>query len=130
VAATGAAATRSVAAAEVALTGTGEVVVKEPEHISTGLVRMVYMLAGKTTLDRATMLHSEFPIAPTWRANCQGGETWIDLLGATQAVCRLMGESGTKSVGGSSHDELGTWQEWQWTQGFRLVQASREKPYI
>jgi hypothetical protein len=29
------------------------------------------MLTGKITLDRATMLHSEFPITPTWRANCQ-----------------------------------------------------------
>jgi hypothetical protein len=46
--------------------------VKEPKQISTGLVRMAVMLAGKTTPDRATMLHSEFPIAPTWRANYQG----------------------------------------------------------
>jgi hypothetical protein len=30
------------------------------------------MLAGKTTPDRAAMLHSEFLISPTWRANCQG----------------------------------------------------------
>jgi hypothetical protein len=37
-----------------------------------------------------------------------GGETWTDLLGATQAVCRLMGGSRTKSLGGSSRDELGT----------------------
>jgi hypothetical protein len=48
-----------VAAAEV------EVVVKEPKQISTGLARMSVMLAGKTTPDRATMLHSEFPITPT-----------------------------------------------------------------
>jgi hypothetical protein len=44
--------------------------VKEPKWISTGLVRTFTMLAGKTTPDRATMLHSEFPITPTWRANC------------------------------------------------------------
>jgi hypothetical protein len=47
-----------------------EVAVKEPKKISTGLVRMSAMLAGKTTPDRVTMLHSEFPISPTWRANC------------------------------------------------------------
>jgi hypothetical protein len=45
---------------------------KEPKQISTGLARMSAMLAGKTTPDWATMLHSEFPITPTWRANCQG----------------------------------------------------------
>jgi hypothetical protein len=45
---------------------------KEPKHISTGLARMSAMLAGNTTPDRATMLHSKFPIAPTWRANYQG----------------------------------------------------------
>jgi hypothetical protein len=48
-----------VAAAEV------EVVVKELKQISTGLARMSVMLAAKTTPDQATMLHSEFPIAPT-----------------------------------------------------------------
>jgi hypothetical protein len=42
-----------------------EVAVKEPKQISTGLARMSAMLAGKETPDRATMLHSEFPIAPT-----------------------------------------------------------------
>jgi hypothetical protein len=57
---------------EVAAASVVEVVVKEPKQISTGLVRMSAMLAGKTTPDRATMLHSEFPITPTWRANCQG----------------------------------------------------------
>jgi hypothetical protein len=42
------------------------------EPCSTGLARMSTMLAGKTTPDRATMLHNEFPISPTWHANCQG----------------------------------------------------------
>jgi hypothetical protein len=46
--------------------------VKETKHISTGLVRMSAMLAGKTTPNRAPMLHNEFPITPTWRTNCQG----------------------------------------------------------
>jgi hypothetical protein len=49
-----------------------EVTVKEPKQIPTGLARMSTMLVGKTTPDRATMLHNEFPIAPTWRTNCQG----------------------------------------------------------
>jgi hypothetical protein len=44
--------------------------VKEPKQISTGLARMSAMLAGKTTPDRATMLQSEIPISPTWRARC------------------------------------------------------------
>jgi hypothetical protein len=57
------------ATGEVVDTGTGEVAVKEPKKISTGSARMAAMLAGKTTPDRATMLHSEFPIAPTWHAN-------------------------------------------------------------
>jgi hypothetical protein len=48
------------------------VTVKEPKQISTGLARMSAMLTGKMTPDRATMLHSEFLISPTWRANCQG----------------------------------------------------------
>jgi hypothetical protein len=55
---------------EVAATSVVEVAVKEPKQISTGLARMSAMLAGKTTPDRATMLHSEFPISPTRRANC------------------------------------------------------------
>jgi hypothetical protein len=46
--------------------------VKEPKQISTGLARMASMLVGKTTPDRATMLHSELLIAPTWRAKSQG----------------------------------------------------------
>jgi hypothetical protein len=58
------------AVGEVATTSVVEVVVKEPKQISTGLARMSAMLAGKTTPDQATMLHSEFPISPTWRANC------------------------------------------------------------
>jgi hypothetical protein len=45
---------------------------KEPKQITTGLVRMSVMLTEKTTPDWATMLHSEFPISPTWRANCKG----------------------------------------------------------
>jgi hypothetical protein len=57
---------------EVAAASVVEVAVKEPKQISTGFVRMSAMLVGKTTLDRATMLQSEFPITPTWRANCQG----------------------------------------------------------
>jgi hypothetical protein len=64
---TGAAATEEVVAA-----GTVEVAVNEPKRISTGLARIAAMLTGKTIPDRATMLHNEFPIAPTWRANCQG----------------------------------------------------------
>jgi hypothetical protein len=52
--------------------------VKEPKQISTGLARMSAMLTGKTTPDRATMLHSEFPITPTrWLARLlSGGDTW------------------------------------------------------
>jgi hypothetical protein len=46
------------------------VIVKELKQISTGLVTISAMLAGKMTPGRATMLHSEFPITPTWRANC------------------------------------------------------------
>jgi hypothetical protein len=57
---------------EVAAASVVEVTVKELKQISTGLARMSSMLVRKTTPDRATMLHSEFPIAPTWRANCQG----------------------------------------------------------
>jgi hypothetical protein len=33
---------------------------------------MSAMLVGKMTPDQAAMLHSEFLISPTWRANCQG----------------------------------------------------------
>jgi hypothetical protein len=45
---------------------------KESKQISTGLERMSAMLVGKTKPDWAAMLHSEFLISPTWRANCQG----------------------------------------------------------
>jgi hypothetical protein len=44
--------------------------VKDPKQISMGLARMSAMLTGKTTPVRATILHNEFPISPTWRANC------------------------------------------------------------
>jgi hypothetical protein len=54
------------------------------------LVRMSAMLVGKTTPDRVTMLHSEIPITPTWRTNCQGGESWTDPLGGDPSGCRLM----------------------------------------
>jgi hypothetical protein len=57
-------------AGEVAAANVVEVVVKEQKKISTWLVRMSTMLAGKTTPNRATMLHSEFLITPTWRPNC------------------------------------------------------------
>jgi hypothetical protein len=57
---------------EVTAASVVEVAMKEPKQISMGSTRMYAMLAGKTTLDRATMLQSEFPITPTWRANCQG----------------------------------------------------------
>jgi hypothetical protein len=50
---------------ELMATGTVEVAVKEPKQIFTGLVRMFAMLTGKMTPDRATMLHSKFPISPT-----------------------------------------------------------------
>jgi hypothetical protein len=55
---------------EVATTSEVEVVVKEPEQISMGSARMSAMLAEKTTPDRAILLHREFLISPTWRANC------------------------------------------------------------
>jgi hypothetical protein len=57
---------------EVTTASAVEVAVKEPKQISTCLARMPAMLAGKTTPDWAAMLHSEFLISPTWRANCQG----------------------------------------------------------
>jgi hypothetical protein len=50
---------------EVAAASVVEVAMKDPKQITTRLVRMSAMLNGKTTLDRATMLHSEFPISPT-----------------------------------------------------------------
>jgi hypothetical protein len=57
---------------EVAAANMVEVAMKEPKHISMGFARMSAMLIGKTTPDHATMLHNEFPISPTWHANCQG----------------------------------------------------------
>jgi hypothetical protein len=60
------------AAGEVAAASVVEVAVKEPKQISTVSARMSAMLAGKTTPDRAAMLHNEFLISPTWHANCQG----------------------------------------------------------
>jgi hypothetical protein len=50
---------------EVAAASVVEVTVKEPKQISTVLARMSAMLAGKTTPNQGTMLHSEFPISPT-----------------------------------------------------------------
>jgi hypothetical protein len=55
---------------EVAAASVVEVAVKEPKKVSTGLARMSTMPAGKTTPDRTTMLHIEFPISPTWHSNC------------------------------------------------------------
>jgi hypothetical protein len=71
-AATGVAEAFTETVGEVAAASVVEVAVNELNQISTGLARMSAMLVGKTTLDRATMLHCEFPISPTWRANCQG----------------------------------------------------------
>jgi hypothetical protein len=71
---------------EVAATSVVEVTVKELKQISTGLARMSAMLAGKTTPDRATMLHSEFSISPTWRTNCQVVRLGQIRKGTTQAV--------------------------------------------
>jgi hypothetical protein len=56
----------------IVVAGIDEVAVKELKQISTGLARKAAMLAGKTTPDRATIPQNEFPIAPTWSANCQG----------------------------------------------------------
>jgi hypothetical protein len=91
------------AVGEVAAASAVEVVVKEPKQISMGSARMSAMLAGKMTSDQAAMLHSEFLISPTWRANCQGVRPGQVRKGATQAVVGcLVGGSGPKSVGGSS----------------------------
>jgi hypothetical protein len=85
-AASGVAGAFTEAVGEVATASVVEVNVKEPKQISTGLARMSAMLVEKTTPDRATMLHSEFPITPTWRANCQGVRPGQIRKGATQAV--------------------------------------------
>jgi hypothetical protein len=51
----------------------------------------------------------------------------VDPQGGYPSGCRLTDRgSGPKSVVGSSRMELGTQREWQWTRGFRLVQASGE----
>jgi hypothetical protein len=44
------------------------------------------MLAGKITPDQVVMLHSEFLISRTWRANCQVVRLRQIRKGATQAV--------------------------------------------
>jgi hypothetical protein len=75
-----------VAVCEVAAAIVVKVAVKDLKQISTRLARMFAMLAGKTTPDRATMLHNEFPISPTWRAHCQGMRPRQIRKGATQAV--------------------------------------------
>jgi hypothetical protein len=52
----------------------------------------------KMTLGRATMLHIEFPITPTWRANRQGVRPAQIRKGATQAVVGgLMGDQDLKA---------------------------------
>jgi hypothetical protein len=71
-AATGVAGAFTETVREVTAVSVVEVAVKEPKQISIGLARMSAMLAGKTTLDRATMMHGELPISPTWHANFQG----------------------------------------------------------
>jgi hypothetical protein len=53
------------AVGEVVAASVVEVAVKEPKQISIGSARMSAMLAGKTTPDRAAMLHNEFLISPT-----------------------------------------------------------------
>jgi hypothetical protein len=60
--------------------------VKESKQISTGSARMSAMLAEKTTPDRDAMLHSEFLIATTWRANCQGVRPIQICKGATKRL--------------------------------------------
>jgi hypothetical protein len=65
--------------------------VKEPKQISTGLARMSAMLAGKTTPDRATMLQSEFPVSPTWRANYQGVRPGRSTRGLPKRLCDAPG---------------------------------------
>jgi hypothetical protein len=47
---------------------------------------MSAMPAGKGTPDRVALLHSEFLVSPTWRANCQGVKPGQVRKGATQAV--------------------------------------------
>jgi hypothetical protein len=101
--------------------------VKEPKQISMGSARMSAMLVGKTTPNRASMLHSEFLISPTWHANCQGVKPAQIRKGSTQAVVGgLMGGSGPKSVSGSSRMNSGPGEYGKDARDFRLVQASGE----
>jgi hypothetical protein len=98
------------AVGEVVAASVVEVAVKEPKQISMGSARMSAMLIGKTTPNRAAMLHSEFLISPTWCANCQGVRPAQIRKGATQVVVGgLMRGSGPKGVSGSSrmNSELG-----------------------
>jgi hypothetical protein len=91
------------AAGEVTAASVVDVAAKELKQISTGSARMSAILAGKTTLDRAAMLHSEFLTSPTWHANCWGVRPAQIRKGATQTdVDSLMRGSGPKSVSGSS----------------------------
>jgi hypothetical protein len=60
--------------------------VKEPKQISTGLARMSVMLARRTTPDRATMLHSEFPTPLPGAPTVRGVRPGQIRKGATQAV--------------------------------------------
>jgi hypothetical protein len=84
---------------EVSAASVVEVAVKESMQISTGSARMSAMIAGKTTPDRAAMLHSEFLIAPTWRANCQGVRPTQICKGPTQAVVGgLMGDQDLRAL--------------------------------
>jgi hypothetical protein len=62
------------------------VVVKEPKQISTGLTRMSALLTGKMTLDQAIMLHSVFPITPTWCTNSRWVRPRQIGKGSNQAV--------------------------------------------
>jgi hypothetical protein len=101
--------------------------VKEPNEISTGLVRMSAMLTKKTTPDQVAMLHSEFLISPTWCANYQGVRPGQIRKGATQAVVGcLVGGSRPKSVGGSSWMNSKPGEYGKDTRDFRLVQSSGE----
>jgi hypothetical protein len=66
--------------------------VKEPKQIiALQLARMSSMISRKTTPDRATMLHSEFPITPTWRANCKAVRPRQICKGGNPSSYRLIG---------------------------------------
>jgi hypothetical protein len=49
-------------------------------------VAKYFMLSPRTMLGQAIMLHNEFPISPTWRANCHGVRPGQIRKGATQVV--------------------------------------------